>query len=328
MVLRILAIILVMFAASTAFGPAEAATELKLLTSWGPNNVGPTYAVTTIIDEAKKLGGGALDIKRYGPEVVPPFEQLQPVSSGTFDLLFTHPAYHGGATAIGTLIDTIATDVEKRRSTGVFDWIDQYYQKNFQVKLIATPSQTGYQFILKEPLKDEEALRGRKIRSNPAYDPIVKALGGSPVLLPVPQIFTALQKGLVDGSAYTVNSLASQKLYEVVKYMARPTFGSGNFFFMVNLKKWQALDSAAQKALLGAGQKIEATLPWFSQRLEFEDEEQVIIHGGRYTYFDAGNAARLTQLFNEGLWAQAITKHGAVAEELVKLLKDKGMDNR
>jgi hypothetical protein len=97
---------------------------------------------------------------------------------------------------------------------------------------------------------------------------------------------------------------------------------------MVNLKKWQSLDAKTRDVLVGAGKKVEAALPWFSQKLQLEDEEQMIIHGARYTFFAPDDAVRLTTLFNEGLWAQAIKKNGADAEALVKLIKDKGMANR
>ena len=309
-----------------AGGPLKAET-FKLLMSWDRNNVNANFAYDTMHAVATKLSNGAVDVKRFGPEIVPPFEQLQPVSAGTFDMLYTHPAYHGGATAVGSLIDTITPDNEMRHSTGIWDWIDSYYQKNFNVKLLAISPATGYHFLLKEPLKDD-GLKGRKIRSNPAYDPLITALGGAPVLLPVPQIFTSLQKGLIDGSAYTVTSLVSLKMYEVVKYMARPTFGGSNTFILMNLKKWQSLDSKTQDVLKAAAMKVEDGMAWFAHKEQLKDEEGMIINGARFTYFDADNAARLTRLFDEGLWAQAIRKSGAPAKELVELIKAKGMVNR
>ena len=308
-------------------GPVRAET-FKLLMSWDRNNVNANFAYDTLHSVAAKLSNGSIDVKRFGPEIVPPFEQLQPVSSGTFDMLYTHPAYHGGATAVGSLIDTITPDSEMRHSTGIWDWLDTYYQKNFNMKMLAISPATGYQFLLKEPLKGGDGLNGRKIRSNPAYDPLIKSLGGAPVLLPVPQIFTSLQKGLIDGSAYTVNSLVNLKFYEVVKYMARPTFGGSNTFIMMNLKKWQSLDSKTQDVMKAAAKKVEDGMPWFAQKEQLEDEQGMIVNGARYTYFETENAARLTRLFDEGLWAQAVRKSGAPAQELVDLIKAKGMVNR
>ena len=318
-------------ALTVSFGLSSASAEvsLKLLTSWSPNSSeSADFVVNTIIEEAAKSSNGNVVIKKFGPEVVPPFEQLQPVSAGTFDILYTHPAYHGGATAIGSLIDTIAADRKMRRSSGVFAWIDAYYQKNFNLKLLGITTQTGYQFLLKNAIKGDEALKGRKIRSNPAYDPLIKSLGGAPVLLPVPQIYTSMQKGLVDGSAFPLNTLVKQSFFEVAKFMARPTFGAANTFEMMNLKKWQSLDSKTQQVVVAAVEKAEIELPWFAERLRLEEEEGMIQRGVRFTFFDKDNAQRLTTLFNEGLWEQSVKKSGADAQALIDLVKKTGMVNR
>jgi TRAP-type C4-dicarboxylate transport system substrate-binding protein len=314
-------------AMAAAPGRPQAET-LKLLESWGPSSLSMVFAVTTATDEAKKLSNGAIEIKRFGPEVVPPFEQLQPVSAGTFDMLYTHPIYHAGATAIGALMDIVVGDSETRRAAGIHDWIDDYYQKNHGMKLLAACPSVGYQFLLKQPLKDDEALKGRKIRSTPTYAPLVHTLGGATVTLPVPQIYTSMQKGLIDGAAYVVNSLVKQKFYEVAPYMARPLFGSSNTYFMINLKKWQSLDAKSQQVLIAATRKAEDGMPWFGERQKMEDEEGMIVHGARFTYFDAENARRLTQLFNEGVKKMAIEKSGETAQEFIKLVEAKGLINR
>ena len=65
---------------------ANAAT-LKVLTSWN-KNVWPTYVVLDkFIKNVKKIGGDKIKIRISGPEVVPGFQQLQPVKAGVFDIL-------------------------------------------------------------------------------------------------------------------------------------------------------------------------------------------------------------------------------------------------
>ncbi len=322
--------VLALFAAglSVALVPQTPRAEtLKLLCSWSPVVLTANFAIDTLNAELKKLGGGTLVAKRFGPEIVPPFEQLQPVSAGTFDMLYTHPIYHSGATAIGALMDLVIPDIQRRRETGIIDWVDQYYQKKFGVKLLAVLPSVGFHFILRAPIKPGDALKGLKIRTTPTYEPLVKTLGGATVTLPSPQIYTAMQKGLIDGAAYVTTSLVKQKLYEVAKYMARPIWGISDTFFMINLKKWQSLDSKSQKMLMAAAEKARDGMPWFSERQKLEDEEGMIEHGSRFTYFDAKNAQRMTDLFNEGIQRMALAKSGDDARKFIAFVKSKNMIN-
>lgn len=81
--------------ASLANGMSHA-TELRLLSSFNSTQK-PTYAVLEqYLKNVKDIGGDAINITVNGPEVVPIFEQLQPVSSGVFDMLYTHPVFHAG----------------------------------------------------------------------------------------------------------------------------------------------------------------------------------------------------------------------------------------
>jgi TRAP-type mannitol/chloroaromatic compound transport system substrate-binding protein len=124
-------------AAAASAVDAQAATELKLLSSWNRAEW-PTYAVIDgyqkFVDEFSR-GQVKIDIK--GPETVPPFQQIQPVSAGVFDLLFTHGVYHAGSKGIALVVDAIENNPPKRREQGVFDFVDAYYQKHNNVKMIA-----------------------------------------------------------------------------------------------------------------------------------------------------------------------------------------------
>lgn len=314
--------------AVTASAPA-AANEYKLLVSWAAGSV-PTveaYLATAkaFLEEHAK---GEITFRRFGPEVVPPFEQLQPVSSGSFDMLYTHPAYHGGATGIGMMLDTVKNDPAKRRSTGVYDWIDNYYQKAHHVKVVAMPSGSHFQFLLREPIGPSGDLEGRKIRSNPAYDAIIEEFGGSPVTLPVPQIFPALQKGLVDGTAFPIHSMVSRKFFQVAKYMARPAFGHSSNLWLVNLDTWNKMSAKDQNLLLQAGRAIEDSAAVLSLKIQLEDEQAMIQHGGTYTFLNLKKAAKIEQLYNEGIWGRGIKVSGDKAKELIALLKEKDMVRR
>jgi TRAP-type mannitol/chloroaromatic compound transport system substrate-binding protein len=124
------------FAAGVAFaivaaGPAAAQTKtLKLLSSWDRTTIAALEPVLIYQEQIAKTSGGKLAIDIKGPETVPPFQQIQPVSAGVFDILHTHGVYHAGSKGLALAVDAIEPDLEKRRTSGVWNYLDTYYQKN------------------------------------------------------------------------------------------------------------------------------------------------------------------------------------------------------
>jgi TRAP-type C4-dicarboxylate transport system substrate-binding protein len=72
---------------------------------------------------------------------------------------------------------------------------------------------------MKKPIKTMEDLKGMKIRvASGAAAESVKALGGIPIGLPVPELYLSLQKGVVDGCVMSWEGVKSFKIYELLKY--------------------------------------------------------------------------------------------------------------
>ena len=307
-------------------GVVEAAS-LKLLTSWNKNNW-PTYAVLQqYLDNVKAIGGDTVKISISGPEVVPPFEQLQPAASGVFDMLFTHGVYHAGSKGIALVVDTIDMDPLKRRQVGIWDFVDKYYQKHNNLKLVALPAASfaGYHMFLKEPLSPAGDVKGRKIRGTLSYHGVIRALGGSPVVLPGSQIYSALEKGVVDGACWPAAGMLSMKHFEVAKYRVRPTFGSSNEPVLVNLDSWNKLNDKEKGVLLAAGRRTELEMPWVGSQILADETGKLNEFGVKTLHLSPEKAALVKKAWSESLWAVARKCCADGADDLYKLAKNAGM---
>src|SRR5689334_12498806 len=69
------------------------ATELRVLASWDDTHPARRILLNTYLKNVEAASKGDVSFKLSGPETAPPFEQLQPVSAGVFQMLFTHPGY-------------------------------------------------------------------------------------------------------------------------------------------------------------------------------------------------------------------------------------------
>ena len=115
----------------------------------------------------------------------------------------------------------------------------------------------GYQIMLRRPLPASGDLQGFKIRGNPTYLSVINMLGASMVTLPVPEVFTSMEKGVIDGFAFPSFGVVSTRLNEVSKFMLRPAMGISTNPLLVNLAAWNRMPAAEQKIFLEESRKAE-----------------------------------------------------------------------
>ncbi len=321
---------IVKLAAATALSLAMAATasiaaDMKMLTAWGPNHSGTANMAYGYIKLVEEATGGKVSIKPSGPEVVPGGKQLEPVASGVFDLIYTHGLYHTGSTGIGAAIDAVNGDIEKRRSSGVWEWVDKHYQETQNLKVLSIPTATtGFRFFLKNEMDADKKLDGMKIRALPSYNKIVGSLGGTAVVIPFGELYSAAEKGVIDGLVWPAVGAVGFKFHEVTPYLAEPAFGTVSYLIMMNLDKWNALDADTQKAMLEAGHKLEQdTIGVFNKLLD--EENAAMMAGGAKKTSIGYSLEEANKLFADRAMEVAIEKSAEAGEAFRDFVASKGM---
>jgi len=109
----------------------------------------------------------------------------------------------------------------------------------------------GILFTRKKPVRKLEDLKGLKIRSYGTNAELVRALGATPVAMPMPEVYQALQRGVVDGALYPMETNKGWRMADQVKYctMDLSTAYTTAFFIVMNKKKWNALSPDIQKTI-------------------------------------------------------------------------------
>jgi TRAP-type C4-dicarboxylate transport system substrate-binding protein len=308
------------------FGSAAQAVDLQFAISWDPSIterivLGEPFAKG--VEEASK---GNLKVRIKGPESIPAFEQLQPTRAGAVQLLLTHGAYHYGTIGIGVALDAIDGPPSKRHDSGVWDMVDKDYQK-IGLKLIAMPgsNKRGYHIMLREPLTANGDLQGRKIRATPTYFPLLKLLGASTVTLPPGEIYTALEKGVIDGTTWPSTSMINTRYYEVAKFMIRPTFGNSTVVILMNLAAFNKLDDGMKKVLLDQGRKMEELYYTEFDRISLKEEEELKARGVKVTELPDRFKEKLPQIWAEGIWSLVEQKNPQEGKQLHELAIKSGL---
>ncbi len=221
---------------------AEQPVKLKVLSSWTPEYLFVREWLIPYIQRLNQNSKGRLEVSRVGPEAIPPFEQLKPVSTGLFDMLFTHASYHSGEIAIGNGMDLVKGTPKERREAGLVEFIEKAYQnKKLNVKYLSVScGEFGFHYMVKKELKKAD-FTGLKIRTTNFHDPLAKALGAATVTIAPAEIYSSLEKGVVDAMVWPVVGALDYKWYEVVKFQLRPKFGYLTEQLLMNLDSWNKL---------------------------------------------------------------------------------------
>lgn len=103
----------------------------------------------------------------------------------------------------------------------------------------------------KKQVKTLSDLKGMKIRmtGGPPTDQM-KALGGIPMSIPMPDVYIALKQGVIDGMGAPWEAIHTYRLYEVVDYYTQTPFPAVYFSIAVNKKKWNRLPDDVKKAIM------------------------------------------------------------------------------
>ena len=296
------------------------ATELRMLSSYDLTSAYTREIAQRFIREVEANQEADLSIALTGPDVVPPFEQLQPVAAGVFQLLYTHAAYHTNTTGVGAAMDGVKVDPEKTRESGLWDMIDKEYNA-LGLKLIAIPplGSSGFQYVLKEPIEGSPGLDGRRLRGSPTYTNVTKGLGGTPVLMSSSEVYSAMDRGVIDGAAWGLNGVKDMGWQEVAGYFSKPTFGQTYNFVLMNLNAFNSLTPAQQKALLDEGRQLETEIIPVLDELAIEEWKALEAEGMQATEFAPEDAKRLDALVTDGIWQLGIDKSPEAVTAMRKL---------
>ena len=102
--------------------------------------------------------------------------------------------------------------------------------------------------------------------------------------MPNAETYTALEKGVVDGAAWTSIGILTAKFYEVNKYLLRPTFGAGHLLVLMNLNRWKGLSAEDRKVVEDAGRAVEKSWSADVPRMMREEEAALVKdHGMKVT---------------------------------------------
>jgi TRAP-type C4-dicarboxylate transport system substrate-binding protein len=311
--------------------PAAAQQELRLLNAFDSRYPPTKTLVQKYADTVEQKTGGKVKFRISGPEVVNAFQQFQPASSGAFDVFFTVQPYHVGTTSVSFGIYSVDPDPEAFRKAGVIDYLAKEYER-FNLKLLAiipgSNKGTGaYHAALRNPVTADGDLKGMRVRGNPLYLAFIQKLGGSMVNMQVGEVYSAMQKGTIDGAFGPITGSSDYKWHEIGKYSMRPNFGYIYQFLFVHQAAFAKLPPDVQKVMVDEAVAMEVPGMRAMNEIQLKEDEELKKLGVIHTQLNPAKAADAIKAFNEGIWETATTSKatGDRAKEFQAFMKEKGL---
>lgn len=108
-----------------------------------------------------------------------------------------------------------------------------------------------YIATVKKPVHNLEDMKGLKIRVAGLYaTKIIEKLGATPVSMPLPDLYDALQKGVVDGALVMWDMISSFSVHQVLPYWTKVPFWTSTVVQIMNKEKWESLPSDIQEQIM------------------------------------------------------------------------------
>jgi TRAP-type C4-dicarboxylate transport system substrate-binding protein len=248
-------------------GGAEAAQKLTAIACLQSTNLLTKGFIQYFQKPSASATKGAITVDYIGAsEVVPPRNAYRAVQRGQFDVLHCPTSYYAGAYPEAWAMLATTRTVDEIRKNGGFDLLDKIYQERVGAKLLSWADwATSYHlYLVPKPKLGANGLpdlRGMKLRASATYRPLIEALGGSTINMSESEVYTALQRGVIQGIGFTDNSVPQLGVKDIIRYRIMPNFYHTNTTVTMNLAKYNGLSKAEKDALHALSLKYEKDLP-------------------------------------------------------------------
>ena len=308
--------------AALLFVPLAAAAQevtLRVVSAFAEN----TQYVKNLEGFIRKLnaeGKGSLQVNFVGgPKAMPPFEVGNAVRTGVIDIGMTTGAFYTNIMPEADALKLAQVSAPEQRKNGAYELINRIWnEKANMVYLGRVIDFTPFHLYLTKKI-DKPDLTGLKIRITPVYRDFFQALGATVVQTAPGEVYTALERGVVDGYGWPINGIFDANWHEKTKFRVDPGFYNAEVSLVMNLDKWKSLSQAQRNLLMLHVISLEAQNDSW-KKINDEDTRRQAQSGIQVIRFDAATSKQYFDKAYEVGWAGIIKSSPQYGPQLRKLI--------
>ena len=213
-----------------------------------PPGIYVSRSVQSFVDRVNKRLEGRFEINpSYGSSLgVPGPEVAVALAQGVFQCGFTALPYLAGDIPVLGIAGLPSLLANNKEALAAHSVLAQYYNSELEsrgVRLIGNPWLFPKQGIWsKTPIRNVADIKGMRFRvSSPEQTMMINALGAIPVSLNMPEVYQALERGMLDAILGSTATAMSVSAWEVLDYGIDVAFSGADSGFLVSKSAWDAL---------------------------------------------------------------------------------------
>src|SRR6185295_19159484 len=201
-ILKAAAAIVVTAGFACAAGAQE--TTLRLISAFAENGI-YVQRLQPWIQKFNAEGKGVLQINFIGgPKAIPPFEAGNAVKTGVVDMAMSTGAFYTNVMPEADFLKLTQIPVAEQRKNGAFDAINKVWNEKANMQYLGRMVENQPFHIYTNKKVDKPDLTGQKIRITPVYRDFFQALNANVITAPPGEVYTALERGVVDGYGWPI----------------------------------------------------------------------------------------------------------------------------
>jgi TRAP-type transport system periplasmic protein len=240
--------------------PSEANSKPVLLTvaTWMPERHETSALARWWADEVQKRSGGKVKFRFfYSGAIGKDKDQLDNLKYGTFDIGPILASYDPNKSPLWTIpylpwVSSLNPWVRVMALTDVAALPEMKEELAKWDAMFLFPHYIGdiyYLWTVKKEVRRIEDIKGLKIRSVGEMAESLSIIGANPIAMPMPDVFDALSKGIVDGGCFATASAKGYRLHEICKFYIDLRLGMGGPVWVMKKSVFEKLPPDIQNVI-------------------------------------------------------------------------------
>lgn len=254
-------------------------------------------------------------------EIVPSFDQLEALRNGVVDVILGAASYYTGQIPEAMAVVYSRRSPVELRESGFYDLMREIHLEKGGVVYLANTggtAGTAFRLFMNREITTPD-LDGLRIRVTPVYIELVQALNGTPIAMPPSEVYTALERGVVDGYGWSYGGLVDYGWHEVTDYVIDHPFFTANTAVIFNREVWDHLPEDIRAELEEIGKEVEIEAVAYMDDYITREDELLRELGLKFIQFSPEDAEFFLNTAYDTAWSEFIAAHPEVGPKLREL---------